>query len=175
MDFLFITAEVDMNSQEVLRFYENVLSAFEHLDHMYYCDPRPSDAQRAAYHQRQAIIAGLRAHISLALDSAGGPDAEDSDTSRILVNDSEGHSTISEPKCRLSHELKNCLHIILASAEMLSSRISNDHEALLRIRDIVRTVQRMKGRINNSRCRVLRPGSMEQLSTQSEPNENDTA
>ena len=144
-----------MNPQDVLSFYECILSTFHELDRMYYSDPNPSPIQRAAYYQRQAMTDALRDQLYLAMDGAEGPFVENPDTFRILVNHSPGLATLSEPKCRLQHDLNNCLHVILASTELLSARLANDSEALGRIHHITRTVHRMKERINRSRCRIV--------------------
>lgn len=144
-----------MNPQQVLNFYQGVLNAFDQLDRIYYADPNPNRAQRAAYYQRQAMSNAVRDQLFLAMDGAEAPLADNPDTFQVIISNRLGLATLSDPKCRLQHDLNNCLHIILASTELLSSRISNDSEALGRIDHIVRTVQKMKERINHSRCRIV--------------------
>lgn len=165
-----------MNPQQVLRFYESVLAAFDQLDRFYYSNPSPSADQLAAYNQRRReMMDALRDRLYRAIDGSDGYLAENPDTFRIVVNDGAGSVALSEPKCRLQHELKNCLHIILASTELLSSSVSDDAESLARIGGIARTVQRMKERINSSRCRIVQERSQEYASTSSQSEDKTTS
>lgn len=158
-----------MNTQDVLNFYARRLRELQELDAEYYNNPNPNSQQRGAYYQRQALAEDLRAELR-ALESAQAPMVENADTFRVLLCDGGGQKISSSPQCRLSHDLKNCLHIVLGSAQMLSPRVSNDPDAEELVQHIVTAVSRMNDLLIKARCRILPPDSTNQPSRQAHLN-----
>jgi signal transduction histidine kinase len=143
-----------MSKSQVLAFYERVLSRLDEFDRTYYKEPNPTAEQIADYYRRQQITDTIRSEVQAAIEGTPNNIVQNEDAFRVVVTDSAGHQASGELQCRLSHELKNCLHIMLGSAQLLSP-ISNEPDAAEHIQNMLRAVQRMNDLIINARCRII--------------------
>jgi signal transduction histidine kinase len=111
-----------MNPDKILQALEAHLRASQPLDAIFCNNPNPTRADRAAYYEREERAEALRnlfdAATSLATTST---DSGEPKTLQITVSDPvHTNSTIVQPLCRMSHDLKNMLHVIVGCSEMLA-------------------------------------------------------
>jgi nitrogen-specific signal transduction histidine kinase len=57
-------------------------------------------------------------------------------------------------RCMLAHDLNNCLSMIIGECELLAELISNNPEAMERVRIILQTARRMANDISTRQCPI---------------------
>jgi nitrogen-specific signal transduction histidine kinase len=55
-------------------------------------------------------------------------------------------------RCMLAHDLNNCVSIVVGECELLVNLISNNAEAMERVRIILRTARRMANDLSTRPC-----------------------
>jgi signal transduction histidine kinase len=110
-----------MNTEKILVALESHLRESQPLDAVYYANTNPTSADRAAYHQRQLRADALRYLYDAATNQQTELEFQESEIIEIAVADSlaSGNTTI-RPLCRMSHDLKNLLHIVVGYSEVLA-------------------------------------------------------
>lgn len=150
-----------MDEEDVVKLYKTRLSELHELDRAYFRDHNPTCAERQAFYNRQSLINEIGLELA-AINAHEDVLVENPDTFQVLVPNSKGQHTRTELKCRLSHELKNCLHIILGCSQLILPKVSSDHDAEELIDHILTAVDRMNSVIIHSRCRLISRAHVEE-------------
>lgn len=118
--------------------------------------PKPIPPDAVADHQRQKLTEFFRSDPHPNIRAEQGPTVETPDVFQIVVNDRVCETrVVSEPRCRLAHDLNNCLNIIMGSSELLSKKLTDDEDAKRYLHRIATAVSRMADLIENSHCRIV--------------------
>lgn len=107
-----------MNADEILEALEAHLRESQPLDAIFYTNPNPTTADRAAYFRRQERAEALRHLFDAAMSLPSQAPNAKPETIHLTVAGLTKSGL--QPLCRLSHDIRNLLHVILGSCELLA-------------------------------------------------------
>jgi signal transduction histidine kinase len=145
---------ISMGMESLVQTFEAELSSNQELDRAYYANPHPSFAERMAYNQRKESVERLREHFYAGLKAISSFPVDAEVFEIVIPARKQLQQVVSAPQCRLSHDLNNCLSVILGYADFLRDKLSSDEEAMRYLDHIVSASRRMAALIKESRCGI---------------------
>ncbi len=136
-----------MSNGSLLQIDEADLSTLDRLDRAYYMKRRPTRAEHAAYEYRKQLRDALRSHFDVSV----APQIEN-DFLVTLTDRASGRTVVSSPMCRLAHEVKNKLNIIVGYADLVSTIPGLDTDTKEALHQIVVAGKRIAEMISGSSC-----------------------
>ena len=136
-----------MSSGSLLQIYEADLSNLDRLDRAYYGKPNPTRAERAAYEHRKQLRETLRSHFDVSI----APQIEN-EFLVTLIDRASGRTVVSSPMCRLAHEVKNKLNIIVGYADLVSTIPGLDSDSKEALHQIVVAGKKIAEMVSESSC-----------------------
>lgn len=145
---------VDLEAK-TCKHYEAELAAIAALDRAYYLNAKPTPADRADYVRRQAHLDEVRARFYAELSTVQHLQTT-TQTFRVLVNDRLiGQPVMSAPQCRLAHDLKNYLGVVIGRCELLLDHASKDAQIARHSSAILIAARKMSDLIRGSTCEMM--------------------
>jgi signal transduction histidine kinase len=145
---------IRMNPDRILDALETHLRASQPLDAIYYNNPNPTTADRTAYYERQERAEALRNLFDTTSSAAKHIKDQKPDTLQVRVPDpTSTNSAIVQPLCRMSHDLKNVLHVIVGCSEMLAD-FPLEAEAIKFVDQIRVAAMRAATIVRTTTCRI---------------------
>jgi signal transduction histidine kinase len=139
-----------MNHEDLLQIHDANLVAQAALDRKYSQNPSPSTAERARYERRKERMESMR--LSL-YEHIAPPVTDRKSEFQIAIEDHLNHlEIVSDPLCRLAHDLRNKLGVIVGYAELLSANQQLETEVAEGLQRILIAGRQATTAINTSSC-----------------------
>lgn len=139
-----------MSNEDLLQIFEADLRELNLLDSAYYQSSCRSAQDYADYEERKDRRENLRDRLYAAI---GTSFPEDTTAFQVAFKDRAADRQIVSPSlCRLAHDLRNKLHIIMGYADLLKESATIDDSMTEKVEHILASARQMTEMINKSTC-----------------------
>ncbi len=136
--------------------YAAELDEIARLDRRFYLNNSPSRSERASYALRQEHLNEIRNRFSPELGLIQD-ERNIAETFHLRIRDNTSRAEIvSAPQCRLAHDLKNGLGVVIGRCQILSELLPMDEALQRHLNGILEAARKMATRIDGRACQNRR-------------------